>query len=320
TGGRPLGAVGPIFWDLQIPVGSVNYSDGRMLADLLVESNSTKVRVQILALISEGHHRNIIADIPSASGTGEYLVIGAHYDTVLCEGFIDNSAGVATMLEVARTVRLAQGVGDLELRYGLRFIAFAGEELGLAGSINYVYAHQKEISSMVAVMVIDSIGSRSFKVTDAHSYRGIDLNDLVEDASGELGTNCTIENIGSSDHSSFMYPEQVAQNYIRYWREPLELRAVQGVPNSMLFYSTPITIYEGSSGTVRGHIHTQSDSRSGIGEWIDPDDLLEQAEMVALTTILSVSVEHVVHDNTWIYVVLILVVITAGISYHVFRN
>ena len=35
TGGRPLGSVGPIFWDLQIPIGSVNYSDGRMLAALV---------------------------------------------------------------------------------------------------------------------------------------------------------------------------------------------------------------------------------------------------------------------------------------------
>lgn len=320
TGGRPLGAVGPIFWDLEIPVGSVNYSDGRMLAALVDDGLSLNVTVQIPSVIGEGQHRNIIADIPASSGTGEYLVIGAHYDTVLCEGFIDNSAGVATMLEIARMVQMAKGTGDLETRYGLRFIAFAGEELGLAGSINYVYSHQAEIGSMVAVMIIDSIGSRSFKVSDAYSYRGIDLNDLVEDAADQLDTNCTIEAMDSSDHASFMYPEQVSQNYNRYWRALLELRAVQGVPNSLAFYSSPITIYEGVYGPGGGHIHTQSDSRDGLGDWIDLNDLRVQSEVIALTALYSVSVEHVYHDTTWIYVVLIIVAVTAVISYYVLRH
>ena len=124
----------------------------------------------------------------------------------------------------------------------------------------------------------------------------------------------------SSDHTSFMWPEQVAEDYNRYWDVQLELRAVQGVPNTVLFYSSPLTLYDGSYGTVRGHIHTQSDSRSAVEGWIDLNDLRAQSEVIALTALYSVSVEHVNHDTTWIYIVLILVATTAVISFYVFRH
>jgi hypothetical protein len=320
TGGRPLGTIGPVFWDRQIPVGSVNYSEGRMLADLIVDGLGPMVRVQISSIISEGHHRNIIAEIPSTAGTTDHLVIGAHYDTVLCEGYIDNTAGVATILEIARTIQTAMEAGDLELKYGLRFVAFAGEELGLTGSINYVCAHQQEIDSILAVMIIDSIGSRSFKVTDAFSNDGIDLNGLVDEASEELGVMEIIEEMEGSDHMSFMYPEQVALNYNRYWGVLLEPEDPQGVPNSLAFYSSPILVYDNPNGPFRGHIHTASDSRSGVESWIDLNDLKEQAGVIALTTIYAVSADQGGQDNTWIYIVLILLGTAAVITFFVLRH
>ncbi|NJC33693.1 hypothetical protein GGR88_001167 [Sphingomonas jejuensis] len=81
---------------------------------------------------------NILADIAGSSGTGEYVMAGAHYDSwVAGDGATDNAAGSAVVMEAARIIR-ALGVRP---RRTIRFTLWNGEEQGLFGSINYIDRH-----------------------------------------------------------------------------------------------------------------------------------------------------------------------------------
>lgn len=322
TGGRPLGIVGPVFWDLNIAVGSLNYTQGHMLKELAHNNSELRVSIEIRSRITEGQHRNIIADIPSSSGSSQYVILGAHYDTVMCEGYIDNSASVATLLEIGRMVQQAMDSGKFEMQHGLRIIAFAGEELGLAGSINYVNAHRDEMADIVSALIVDCIGSQTLQVTDPGPSGDFDLSSLADIAAQQLNSSYVVEDITGSDHSSFLNPAGVAETYNWYWQEDLDLHGVQGVVSSMLFCSYPITIYESSTGSIRGHIHTPSDSISGVQDtdWINKDQLQDQAELVALTTLYAIDIRSLDQGWDWIYLMPIMMVAIIVCGYIIFRQ
>lgn len=317
SGGLPLMVTGPMFWDIGIPVGSVNYSEGMALADLA--DQGLQVLVNINSTLGSGVHRNIVGDIPSSEPDQPYILVGAHYDTVLTEGYLDNSFGVATVLEIARSVQEMVSSSKIELRYGLRFVAFAGEELGMAGSLNYVFKHQAELGMIKAVIIVDSIGSAEMLMTNADPGNDRDLNDLAAASAEEMGINCSYSVTYSSDHAPFIDPEGTAFNLNRYWRMTLELRSVQGVKNVMLFHSTPLTVTEQFGGNYGG-IHTVQDSRSGVTEWTHAEDLDAQSQVVALTVLQAAAIELDVPDNTWMYVVAAFVVASLMLAVMVLRH
>ncbi len=283
TGGRPLGAAGPMFWDMGIPVGSLNYSEGELLTQMVEDTPHVGVLIDIPSQVGSGTHVNVVADIPSAR-SDRYVLVGAHYDTVLCEGFIDNTAGVGTVIEMARAIKAAVDSGSLDLGLGLRFVAFDGEELGLAGSINYVEAHQDEMEDIAAVVVIDSIGSTYLYSTYPWSDSGIDLTGHAEEAANTAGTVVSFEDLDASDQVSFLYPTQTADVYNSYWGTDIDLDMVDGVPDSILFYSHPMSIFDMAYGAL-GFIHTSNDTLADAVEsgWVDLDTLNDQALVVALT-------------------------------------
>jgi len=68
-------------------------------------------------------YRNVIAEAPGRDPEAELLLVGAHYDTAAgTPGADDNASGVATLLELARSLRSA---GPLRT---LRWVAFTLEE------------------------------------------------------------------------------------------------------------------------------------------------------------------------------------------------
>src|SRR3989442_456101 len=68
-------------------------------------------------------YHNVIAELPGTTRTGELLLDGAHYDTAEgTPGADDNASGVATLLELARSLR------QEACRLTLRWIAFTLEE------------------------------------------------------------------------------------------------------------------------------------------------------------------------------------------------
>ncbi|MBD3221731.1 M20/M25/M40 family metallo-hydrolase [bacterium] len=77
---------------------------------------------------------NVVCVKPGAVFPDEYIVIGAHYDSINyadnsdAPGADDNASGTVGVLEAARVLR------DIEFERTIVFIAFSGEEQGLVGS------------------------------------------------------------------------------------------------------------------------------------------------------------------------------------------
>lgn len=310
SGGRPLGVAGPYFWDLGIAVGDVNYSEGQALRSLAMEGAA--VNISIPSSWSNGSHKNIMADIPSSEGSDKIVLLGAHYDTVMCEGYIDNTASVAALLETARVIQEAKTSGKIELRYNLRFVAFAGEEMGLVGSIHYVRDHLEELPDHLVVLVADCIGSQSLKVTYAASFGDHNVNKIVAQAAQALGMALSIEQMDGSDHTSFIYPSQISANLQSYWGVDLGLQSVPGIQNAVLFYSYPMTIYDEPDGPVKGLIHTPKDSISGVEDpsWVEEQDLKDQAEVFALSALIAAAETDGGTEWSWYYTVPIVIAVT----------
>ena len=140
--------------------------------------------------------RNVIAEKP---GPGpEVVVLGGHYDTVAnVAGANDNGSGIAVLLTIARELQ------DNPLPFGLRFIAFGSEELGLLGSRFYVDSlSTEERALLLAMLNFDALGSgRSIQVLGSAGLTGpvVDIGN-----SADIGVS-RIRGLegASSDHASF---------------------------------------------------------------------------------------------------------------------
>ncbi|WP_286233926.1 M28 family metallopeptidase [Thalassotalea sediminis] len=124
---------------------------------------------------------NIIVDSnPNAALT---VILGAHYDSTAANkgslGAIDNGAGVAAMLAIAKNIAQRQKPSKINIR----FIAFGAEENGLKGSKYYVSQlvnQPKALKNIIAMINFDTIaGGDITYVHSAHTtpYKCAD-NDL----------------------------------------------------------------------------------------------------------------------------------------------
>ena len=106
---------------------------------------------------------NAVAEV--GPDTDEHLIVSSHVDAHdLAEGAMDNGAGTATIVEVARA--LAAREDELDVR--VRFAAFGAEEVGLVGSS--VAAEAADRDAVRAVVNVDSnVFGRTLRV-DHHEF------------------------------------------------------------------------------------------------------------------------------------------------------
>jgi len=104
--------------------------------------------------------RNIVADMEANVGSGELVVIGAHYDSVPgCPGANDNGSGVAALLEVAGACARSLPT----LTRAVRFVAFVNEEPPFfqtadMGSLVFARAARERKDNIVAMLSLETIG------------------------------------------------------------------------------------------------------------------------------------------------------------------
>lgn len=91
----------------------------------------------------------------------QFIIIDGHYDTINGVGANDNGSGTAVLLEVARILK------DVPTEYSIKFIHFAGEELGLIGSYQYVedIAVPQNLDIKL-VLNIDQVGGVGSQIND----------------------------------------------------------------------------------------------------------------------------------------------------------
>ena len=159
---------------------------------------------------------NVLAYLPGE--TDEYIVLGAHYDHLgrgnfdslapsqigqLHPGADDNASGTAGLLELAR--RLAPMKG--KLHRGVLFASFAGEELGLLGSAEWVKEPTRPLEKLTAMLNMDMIGRiKDDKVYIGGVGTGSTFQDVLSraEAKSRFKIEASPGGYSSSDHTSFV--------------------------------------------------------------------------------------------------------------------
>jgi carboxypeptidase Q len=94
---------------------------------------------------TEPNGLNVLADLPGTDPSGEFVLLGAHLDSVgTGTGATDNASGVAVMMEALRILKTVGAKPRRTIRIGL----WGGEEEGLLGSKAYVQAHLADPKTM----------------------------------------------------------------------------------------------------------------------------------------------------------------------------
>ena len=159
---------------------------------------------------------NVLAWLPGQ--TDEYVIVGAHYDHLgrgnfdslapsqigqIHPGADDNASGTAGVLELARLLAPQRG----QLKRSILFMNFAGEELGLLGSAEWVAHPTRPLDKAVAMINMDMIGRiKDDKVYIGGVGTGSTLKAAVEQAQKDepFKIEYSAGGYASSDHTSFV--------------------------------------------------------------------------------------------------------------------
>lgn len=145
---------------------------------------------------------NIFVKLMADSGTSsEYVLAGAHMDSVSNAGANDNGTGSSSVLELARVMKNTTG-----RKVNLIFSWFDEEELGLVGSYAMAKDFKKQGLKISSVHTIDMMGWDSDKDKAVEIERpDANLWDYYVNANKSHGLNLKLArtNSGSTDHVAF---------------------------------------------------------------------------------------------------------------------
>ncbi len=159
---------------------------------------------------------NVLAYLPGK--TDEYVIVGAHYDHLgygnvdslapsqigkIHPGADDNASGTAGVLELARLLAPRKG----QLQRGILFADFAGEELGLLGSAEWVREPTLPLDKAVAMINMDMIGRiKDEKVFIGGTGTGATFKGLLDEEKSKFPFHVeySASGYGASDHTSFV--------------------------------------------------------------------------------------------------------------------
>ncbi|WP_420386169.1 M28 family metallopeptidase [Roseivirga sp.] len=145
---------------------------------------------------------NVIGTIPATVSTDQWIILGAHYDSVRdCPGANDNASGVALAYSVA------QHIASLpDRKYNMKVVFFDEEERGLIGSKAYAQQLVDKNMKVVSVHTVDQLA------WDKDGDMGIELEVPTENIKShylkiakDFGYEFPIQisDVTSTDHRSF---------------------------------------------------------------------------------------------------------------------
>jgi Iap family predicted aminopeptidase len=178
----------------QIPGVSIRAADA---AEMLREEPE-EVVLTLVQSENKAQSGNIIAEIPGTDKPGEWIVVGAHYDSVFfSRDMYDNASGSAVIMEACRYFTRHKP------KRSLRFIWFGAEERGLLGSRHHILSNPEEIKAAKLMINVDLagqvIGHHEFAVTAKK-----EVGDILKFIAQETGFGCTVkQNIYSSDSTAY---------------------------------------------------------------------------------------------------------------------
>jgi Tol biopolymer transport system component len=122
--------------------------------------------------------RNVLALLPAADGagdSGEYVLVGAHYDHLgkgrssssmarsgeegeIHPGADDNGSGTAIVMEMAAALAQERAAHPERFRRGVIFALWSGEEIGIIGSSKFCEQPPVELKKIAAYINFDMVG------------------------------------------------------------------------------------------------------------------------------------------------------------------
>lgn len=158
---------------------------------------------------------NVLAELKADQPTDEYILLGAHMDSVRNAGADDNSSGTVAVLEAARILKNLP-----ERKVNLIFAWFDEEELGLIGSRALAKEYRAKGLNISSVHTLDMVGYDS----DGDSAIEIEqpdgpLWDYYQMVNTKHDLNLTLyrTSSGSTDHVAFRQQGFVSVGLCEEW-------------------------------------------------------------------------------------------------------
>ena len=131
----------------RIPALAISNPDADALSRQFASGQSVRLRIKSSSRdLPQVRSANVIGEIPGTDLANEIVILGAHLDSWdTGVGALDNGAGVAIMMSVAKLVREL----DVKPRRTIRVVLFANEEFGTSGSLAYLAANEAELERHV---------------------------------------------------------------------------------------------------------------------------------------------------------------------------
>ena len=129
----------------EIPFISMSKDAGEIFEASVINS-SEPASIELIIDVTNDQERTIYVPCGTMQGrTSEVVIAGGHHDTVYqAEGAVDDSSGVASVLEMAR--QMAEVINETGIpERTLKFCTWGGEEEGLWGSRAYVEEMQSSL-------------------------------------------------------------------------------------------------------------------------------------------------------------------------------
>lgn len=177
----------------EIPGVGVGHETGAWLTDYAGQGGSGHVRVE--ANTEAANSQNVYGTLGPA--TSEEIVLLGHYDAHdICEGAIDNGAGITTVVTAARLL------ADIDLSCRVRIAAVGSEELGLIGS--QALATGLETDGIKAVINADGAGHAQELIANTQSSEAMGnvVGRVEEGVEQSIDVNQAVSPY--SDHWSFL--------------------------------------------------------------------------------------------------------------------
>jgi Tol biopolymer transport system component len=153
---------------------------------------------------------DVVAYLPPAAGSDEYILIGAHYDHLgrggtsslerageenkVHPGADDNASGTGWLMELAASLAKERVEHPEKFRRGIMFACWSGEEIGIIGSAAFCEHPPVPLNKIVAYVNADMVGRlRENKLTlqgvgSSHAWRK-----LIEKRNVAAGFSLTLQ-------------------------------------------------------------------------------------------------------------------------------
>jgi len=172
-----------------IPAVAISNPDADLLEYQLASEQPVTVHITLSARdLPSTRSANVIGEIAGTDLPDEIVLLGAHLDSWdLGTGAIDDGAGVATVLEVARLIKTS----GLKPRRTIRVVLFANEEFGLSGA--RAYAAEAKVDHHMLGIEADLGPGRVWRLDSGVPPDALErvsqMHRLISDLGVELGNN-----------------------------------------------------------------------------------------------------------------------------------